>query len=72
MTRTWPESGEVVHRKFPRCPLPVHKPSTDADAPLRDCDAPMSLVNLTFDWLRKEWADEVDFVVCASDFVAQA
>jgi hypothetical protein len=27
----------------------------------------MSLVNLTFDWLRKEWADEVDFVVCMLD-----
>lgn len=24
----------------------------------------MSLVNLTFDWLQKEWANEVDFVVC--------
>lgn len=31
-----------------------------------DCDAPMSLVNLTFDWLKAEWADKVDFVVCES------
>lgn len=27
----------------------------------------MSLVNLTFDWLQKEWANEVDFVVCTSN-----
>ena len=33
----------------------------------RDCDAPMSLVNMTFDWLKKEWADEVDFVVWTGD-----
>lgn len=32
-----------------------------------DCDAPMSLVNMTFDWLKKEWADEVDFVVWTGD-----
>lgn len=32
----------------------------------RDCDAPTSLVNLTFDWLEKEWADKVDFVICES------
>lgn len=24
----------------------------------------MSLINNTFEWLKKEWADEVDFVVC--------
>lgn len=28
-----------------------------------DCDSPMSLVNITFDWLEKEWADKVDFVI---------
>jgi len=32
-----------------------------------DCDSPMSLVNATFDWLKKEWADEVDFVVWTGD-----
>ncbi|KAL7424914.1 Endopolyphosphatase [Cryptotrichosporon argae] len=32
-----------------------------------DCDSPMSLVNHTFDWLKKEWADEVDFVVWTGD-----
>ncbi|KAJ9114260.1 hypothetical protein QFC22_005712 [Naganishia vaughanmartiniae] len=34
---------------------------------LSDCDSPMSLVNLTFDWLQKEWANEVDFVVWTGD-----
>lgn len=36
---------------------------------VRDCDSPMSLVNNTFEWLKKEWADEVDFVVCESEAV---
>ncbi|TYJ52439.1 hypothetical protein B9479_006949 [Cryptococcus floricola] len=32
-----------------------------------DCDCPLSLVNVTFDWLKKEWADEIDFVVWTGD-----
>jgi hypothetical protein len=32
-----------------------------------DCDSPMALVNMTFDWLKREWADEVDFVVWTGD-----
>ncbi|KAI9632969.1 Metallo-dependent phosphatase-like protein [Dioszegia hungarica] len=32
-----------------------------------DCDSPLSLVNMTFDWLKKEWADEVDFVIWTGD-----
>ncbi|WRT69448.1 uncharacterized protein IL334_006434 [Kwoniella shivajii] len=31
------------------------------------CDTPMSLVNITFDWLKKEWKDEVDFIVWTGD-----
>lgn len=27
----------------------------------------MTLVNLTFDWLKKEWIDEVDFVIWTGD-----
>jgi endopolyphosphatase len=27
----------------------------------------MALVNYTFDWLKKEWAEEVDFVVWTGD-----
>lgn len=29
-----------------------------------DCDAPFSLTNHTFDFLGREWADEIDFVIC--------
>ena len=29
-----------------------------------DCDSPFSLTNYTLDYLAKEWADEIDFVVC--------
>lgn len=28
------------------------------------CDSPMTLIDLTFDWIEKEWADQVDFVIC--------
>lgn len=35
--------------------------------PNSDCDSPMALVNYTFDWLKKEWADEVDFVIWTGD-----
>jgi hypothetical protein len=31
-----------------------------------DCDTPLSLLNITFDFLQKEWADKVDFVICLS------
>jgi endopolyphosphatase len=37
----------------------------------RDCDSPMSLVNMTFDWIKKEWADEVDFVIWTGDNARQ-
>lgn len=42
-------------------------PSVRLKAHDSDCDAPMSLVNMTFDWMKKEWADEVDFVVWTGD-----
>lgn len=32
-----------------------------------DCDSPMSLVNMTFDWIKKEWAEEIDFVIWTGD-----
>lgn len=38
--------------------------ATDDD---RDCDSPMSLVNMTFDWIKQEWANEVDFVIWTGD-----
>lgn len=33
-----------------------------------DCDSPLSLYNVTMDWLEQEWADEVDFVICACPY----
>jgi endopolyphosphatase len=29
-----------------------------------ECDSPLVLTNYTFDYLEKQWADEIDFVVC--------
>ena len=31
-----------------------------------DCDSPLRLTNLTLDFLDKNWASEIDFVVCTS------
>ncbi|WVW86650.1 hypothetical protein I302_108704 [Kwoniella bestiolae CBS 10118] len=31
------------------------------------CDTPLSLVNITFDWLKEEWRDEIDFIVWTGD-----
>lgn len=33
----------------------------------RDCDSPQELIDLTFDWLKKEWVDEIDFVIWTGD-----
>ncbi|KAI0650721.1 Metallo-dependent phosphatase-like protein [Trametes meyenii] len=35
--------------------------------PFSDCDAPFSLTNYTLDFLDKEWADEIDFVIWTGD-----
>ncbi|KAM5532304.1 hypothetical protein V8D89_014062 [Ganoderma adspersum] len=32
-----------------------------------DCDAPFSLTNYTFDFLDREWADDIDFVIWTGD-----
>jgi endopolyphosphatase len=34
-----------------------------------DCDSSDELIDLVFDWLKKEWADEIDFVVWTGDNV---
>ncbi|QRV87637.1 PPN1-vacuolar endopolyphosphatase-like protein [Ceratobasidium sp. AG-Ba] len=47
------------------------KPRSEPDragkygAPGTDCDSPLSLVNVTLDWIEKEWADKIDFVISA-------
>ncbi|BEI80477.1 hypothetical protein CcaverHIS002_0110060 [Cutaneotrichosporon cavernicola] len=35
--------------------------------PISDCDSPITLVDLAFDWLKKEWVEQVDFVVWTGD-----
>ncbi|GMK57666.1 hypothetical protein CspeluHIS016_0405000 [Cutaneotrichosporon spelunceum] len=35
--------------------------------PISDCDSPMALVDLAFNWLKKEWLEQVDFVVWTGD-----
>jgi endopolyphosphatase len=34
--------------------------------PSSDCDSPLSLTNYTLDYLNKDWASEIDFVICTS------
>jgi endopolyphosphatase len=36
------------------------------DAP---CDAPLSLINITFEYLEKVWKDKIDFIVWTGDNV---
>ncbi|CAE6523142.1 unnamed protein product [Rhizoctonia solani] len=36
-------------------------------APGTDCDTPISLVNSTLEWVEKEWANQVDFVIWTGD-----
>lgn len=54
--------GDGYGGKEGRRSLPVKVADLDSD-----CDSPMSLVNLTFDWIKKNLADEVDFVVWTGD-----
>lgn len=45
-------------------------PSTDGVIPAlatRECDSPLRLTNFTLDYLAKNWADEIDFVVWTGD-----
>jgi hypothetical protein len=49
--------------------LEVHR-RTPSDG-FSDCDTPLSLVNATFDWLKKEWADEIDFVICEHTIIIE-
>ncbi|CAE6455463.1 unnamed protein product [Rhizoctonia solani] len=36
-------------------------------APGTDCDSPISLINSTLEWIEKEWADRIDFVIWTGD-----
>ena len=36
----------------------------------RECDSPFRLTNFTLDYLKDNWADEIDFVVCTSSLLS--
>ncbi|THV08536.1 hypothetical protein K435DRAFT_641814, partial [Dendrothele bispora CBS 962.96] len=55
---------KACHRKKPK------KKKNRADyfgTPYSDCDSPFRLTNFTLDFLEKEWANEIDFVICKHD-----
>ena len=33
-----------------------------------ECDSPFTLTNYTLDYIEKEWASEIDFVICRCPF----
>ncbi|RUS27408.1 Metallo-dependent phosphatase-like protein [Jimgerdemannia flammicorona] len=35
--------------------------------PASSCDSPYTLIDATFEWIRKEWKDKIDFVVWTGD-----
>ncbi|KAG8966443.1 Endopolyphosphatase [Tulasnella sp. 419] len=53
------------HRKKPK--REKEKGGYWGTAQSEDCDSPMPLVNLVMEWLEKEWADKVDFVIWTGD-----
>ncbi|KAI4729280.1 Endopolyphosphatase [Aureobasidium sp. EXF-10728] len=44
-----------------------HGPAGYYGAETSDCDSPISLINATFDWIRDELKDSIDFVVWTGD-----
>jgi endopolyphosphatase len=42
-------------------------PAGTYGAETSDCDAPLSLINATFDWIRANLKDEIDFVIWTGD-----
>ncbi|KAF7790813.1 hypothetical protein EIP86_001770 [Pleurotus ostreatoroseus] len=54
----------ACHRKKPKKARPR---AGQYGMPYSECDSPLSLTNLTLDYIDKEWADEVDFVVWTGD-----
>ncbi|CAH0021845.1 unnamed protein product [Clonostachys rhizophaga] len=53
------EEGIACHRK--------DGPAGTYGAETTDCDSPFSLVNATFDWLRDNVKDEIDFIIWTGD-----
>ena len=46
-----------------------HGPVGYYGAETSDCDSPISLINATFDWVRDELKDSIDFVIWTGDSV---
>jgi len=44
-----------------------HGPAGYYGAETSDCDSPISLINATFDWIRDELKDSIDFVIWTGD-----
>jgi hypothetical protein len=44
-----------------------HGPAGFYGAETSDCDSPISLINATFDWIRDELKDSIDFVIWTGD-----
>ncbi|KAI0776087.1 hypothetical protein BD413DRAFT_526378 [Trametes elegans] len=55
---------KACHRGKPKEGKP---PAGYYGLPYSDCDAPFSLTNYTLDFLDREWADEIDFVIWTGD-----
>ncbi|KAI9512181.1 Metallo-dependent phosphatase-like protein [Russula earlei] len=56
--------SSACHRKKPRKEKPR---SGYYGTPFSDCDSPLRLTNLTLDFLERNWASEIDFVVWTGD-----
>jgi len=56
--------SSACHRQRPRKEKPR---SGYYGTPFSDCDSPLQLTNLTLDFLDKNWASEIDFVVWTGD-----
>lgn len=42
----------------------VHASCLYLTSSCRECDSPFSLTNFTLDFLKENWGDEIDFVIC--------
>ncbi|KAJ2822931.1 Endopolyphosphatase [Coemansia erecta] len=62
------------HRKPPHITPPEYDPKKDGHAltgrfgiPQAKCDSPVALINATSEYLRREWAHKLDFVIWTGD-----
>lgn len=58
------------HKHFQSSSKPKHMFKGKAGpwgAPTTICDAPLSLIDATFEWLEKNWKDQLDFIIWTGD-----